>query len=108
MDLVADVHVKRAYLTALRAEAHSVERVVDVDTLGPTATDGEILGYARSQEAVILTNDAKDFTQFDDHAGIIIVPQTELTAGEVAAAVARIERLVPDYSTMVLYATDWV
>ena len=108
MNLLADVHVKSAYLTALRAEGRSVERVVDADELGPTAADEDILAYTRAQEAVILTNDAKDFNRFDDHTGIIIVPQTELTAGEVAAAVARIERLVPDCSDLVLYATDWV
>ena len=108
MDLLADVHVKSAYLAALRAEGHGVERVVDTAELGPTAADEAIVTYARQQNMVILTNDAKDFNQFDDHTGIIIVPQTELTAGEVAAAIARIERLVPDYDDLVLYATDWV
>jgi len=46
--------------------------------------------------------------KFDQHSGVIIVPQTELTAGEVAAAVARIERSVPDLSNRMLYATSWV
>lgn len=55
----------------------------------------------------MLTNDAKDFEEFDRHPGVIIVPQTELDAGEVAAAVARIERSVPDLSNRVLYATSW-
>ena len=108
MRLLADVHVKTAYLTALQSEGHTIERVIDVAELGPTAPDAAIASYATSRNAVIVTNDAKDFERLDTHAGVVIVPQTELTAGEVAAAVARIERLVPDYSNLVLYATDWV
>lgn len=107
MYILGDVNVKSAFLTALRSEGHTVERVVDVEDLGETATDSEICSYAESRDAVIVTNDAKDFEQFDTHPGIIIVPQTELTAGEVATAVARIERTVPTLSNLVLYATSW-
>jgi hypothetical protein len=38
MRLLADVHVKTAYISALRSEGHAVQRVVDIDTLGATAT----------------------------------------------------------------------
>jgi predicted nuclease of predicted toxin-antitoxin system len=107
MHILADVNVKDAYVVALRSEGHAVKRVVDVETLDATATDGAILSEAASRNAVVVTNDAKDFEQFDTHSGIIIVPQTELTAGEVAAAVARIERTVPDLSNLVLYASSW-
>lgn len=107
MRLLADVHVKQAYITALREEGHDVERVVDVAELGGTATDGEILSYAVERDVVILTNDAKDFTGAQQHAGVIIVPQTGLSPGEVAAAVSHIDQFVPDCSNTVLYATDW-
>jgi predicted nuclease of predicted toxin-antitoxin system len=108
MRLLADVHVKTAYVTALRSDGHAVERVVDVATLGQDASDGEILAYAREQRAVICTNDTKDFVDADDHPGVVIVPQTGLSAGEVAAAVTRIERTVGDTEELVLHATSWV
>ena len=108
MRLLADVHVKTAYINALRSEGHTVERVVDVDSLGPTATDSEIRSYARTEDAVILTNDTKDFAAFDEHGGVIIVPQTGVTAGTVAGAIGRIDRTLGDISNLVLYATNWV
>ena len=46
MHLLTDAHVKRAYVTALRSDGHTVERVVDVETLGQTAADEEILADA--------------------------------------------------------------
>lgn len=107
MRLVADVHVKTAYVTALRSDGHTVERVVDVPALGQTAPDDEILTYAREHNAVILTNDTKDFADTDTHPGILIVPQTGHAPGELAAAVGRIERVVGDTRDLVLYATSW-
>ena len=65
MGLLTDAHVKRAYVTALRSDGHTVERVVDVETLGQTAADEEILADARARDAVILTNDTKDFADAD-------------------------------------------
>lgn len=79
-----------------------------VDALEATATDADILEYARETDAIVMTNDAKDFTRFDNHPGVIIVPQTGSSAGEVAAAVSRIERLVPNLSDQILYATEWI
>ena len=108
MRLLADVHVKTAYINALQSEGHTVERVVDIDTLGPTATDSKIRSHAQVKRAVILTNDTKDFASFDDHEGVIIVPQTEVTAGSVAGAINRIERVVSDPSNLVLHATNWL
>jgi predicted nuclease of predicted toxin-antitoxin system len=100
--------VKTAYISALRSEGHAVERVVDIATLGATATDSEIRSYAQAEGAVILTNDTKDFVAFDTHSGIIIVPQTAVTAGAVAGAINRIERVVTDPADLVLYATNWL
>lgn len=108
MWLLTDVHVKTAYLTALRGEGHEVVRVVDTDSLGEQAVDAAIIEHAREIDAVVLTNDVKDFDRFENHPGVIVVPQAELTAGEVALAVSRIERSVPNCSDLTLYATDWV
>lgn len=106
MRLLADVHVKSAYLAALRGDGHDISRVVDV--LNETASDAEIVEHARETERAVITNDAKDFTQFADHPGVLVVPQTGVTAGEVAAGVLRIERRVPDTSGLTLYVTEWL
>jgi predicted nuclease of predicted toxin-antitoxin system len=72
MRLLADVHVRSAYLAALRGDGHGVNRVVDV--LDETASDTEIIGHARETERVVITNDAKDFSRFTDHPGVFVVP----------------------------------
>ena len=64
MRLLADVHVETASVTALRSDGQTVERVVDVATLGQTALDDEILATARDRNAVLLTNDTKDLADF--------------------------------------------
>lgn len=105
MRLLTDVNVKAAYISALRGDGHEINRVVDV--LHETASDRAIVEHARETGAIILTNDAKDFAQFEDHPGVIVVPQSGLTAGEVAAAISRIDRLVPDTTGLALYVSEW-
>lgn len=73
MELIADVHVKTAYLTALRSDGYEIDRVVDIEALGGTASDDEILAYAAENERVVLTNDATDFDREDGHSGASIV-----------------------------------
>lgn len=55
-----------------------------------------------------MTNDVKDFDQFDDHPGVIVAPQHGLTAGELAAAVRRMERTLQTFESRTLFATTWV
>jgi predicted nuclease of predicted toxin-antitoxin system len=100
------VHVRSAYLSALEGDGHDVTRVVDA--LDEAASDSESIEYARETGGIVVTNDAKDFSRFSSHPGIIIVPQTGLKPGEVAAAVSRIERMVPEMAGLTLYAADWL
>jgi predicted nuclease of predicted toxin-antitoxin system len=106
MRLLADVHVKSSYVTALRSDGHDVSRVVDV--LDGTAADSAVVEHARETNRAVVTNDAKDFTRFADHPGVLVVPRTGLTPGEVAASVSRIERLVPDTNGLSLYVSEWL
>jgi len=106
MRLLADVNVNAAYLTALRGDSHDVVRVAEA--LTDTASDRAIVEHARDTGSVVITNDAKDFTRFETHPGVLVVPQTGYTAGEIAAGVSRIERYVPDTTGLALYVTEWV
>jgi len=93
-------------LTALRGDSHDISRVVDA--LDETAADATIVKHAGETDRVVITNDAKDFTRFTDHPGVLVVPQTGVTAGEISAAVSRIDRLVPDTAGLTLYVTEWL
>lgn len=107
MRLVADEHVTPRYVEALRNDGHRVDRVVDVPELGPSTSDAAIAEHAREIGAPVVTNDVKDFDRFDDHPGVIVVPQHGLTAGEVAAAVRRMERTLETFEDRTLFATTW-
>ena len=100
MRLLADGHARSAYPAVLRGDGHGVSRVVDV--LDESAADTAIIDHARETGRAVVTNDAKDFSRFTDHPGVLVVPQAGVTAGEVAAAVSQVERLVPDASGLTL------
>lgn len=104
MRLLADVHVKSSYLTALRSHGHHVVRVQDV--MSRDAPDTDIVDRARVENLVVLTNDDKDFGQFDSHAGVLFVPQ-DMRPGDVETAVSRIEHQFDDLVDEVQYLKDW-
>jgi predicted nuclease of predicted toxin-antitoxin system len=83
MRLLADVHVKSAYLAALRGDGHDVRRVVDV--LDEASSNVTIVEHAREPGRAVVTNDAKDFAQFTDHPGVLVV----LRLGSLAAKLPR-------------------
>lgn len=105
MRLVADAHVKPAYVNALESRGHDVVTVQGA--LRPEAPDEEVIQYARDEERVVLTNDDKDFKEFGDHPGVLFVPQ-DMTAGNVEAAVSRIDNQFDDLSNSVQYLRHWV
>lgn len=110
MRILADENGETEWIQALRDDGHDVRRVVDVDELGVSATDPEVLAVARQTNRILLTADQSDFTDppSDEHAGIIIVADVTRTGGELRRAVRRIERSYPDLSGSVAYAGDWI
>jgi predicted nuclease of predicted toxin-antitoxin system len=110
MDLLADENAETEWIGALRDDGHDVLRVVDVDELGPSATDPDVLGVATQLDRVLLTADQSDFAAppMDTHAGIIIVADVTRTGGEIRRSVRRIENAVPDLSNQVAYVGDWL
>jgi hypothetical protein len=65
------------------------------------------LEYGRETDGVVVTTDAKDFARGTDHPGVIVVPQTGLTPGDVAAGVSRMERLVTN-SGLTGSVAEWI
>ena len=109
MDLLADENVETEWVQALRDDGHDVSRVVDIEELGASATDPNVLAGATQRNRVLLTADQSDFSDppTDDHSGIIIADITR-TGGQVRRAVRRIEQSVSDLSGHVAYVSDWL
>jgi predicted nuclease of predicted toxin-antitoxin system len=105
MRLLADAHVKPAYVNALESHGHDVVTVQEA--LRPDATDEEVIRYARSEERVVLTNDDKDFTEFEAHSGVLFVPQ-DMVPGNVETAVSRIDHQFDDLSNSIQYLRHWI
>lgn len=94
-----------AIISALRGEGHDVAVVGDDLELG--ASDTTLLEYARDTDRVIVSEDT-DFLgagpelNVESHPGILAC-DTAAPAGEVAAAVRRIDTLSNDLDGTVLF-----
>jgi predicted nuclease of predicted toxin-antitoxin system len=110
MNFLADENVETEWLQALRDDGHDVVRVVDIDELGLSATDPDVLAVAARLDRVLLTADQSDFAAppIDDHAGIVTVADVTRTGGEVRRSVRRIDNTVPGLSNQVAYVSDWI
>ena len=111
MRLLADEHMPPAIISALRGEGHDVAVVGDDLELG--ASDTTLLEYARDTDRVIVSEDT-DFLgagpelNVESHPGILAC-DTAAPAGEVAAAVRRIDTLSDDLDETVLFVPGtWV
>lgn len=110
MDLLADENVETEWVHALHDDGHDIVRVVDIEDLGVSASDPDVLAGAGQRDRVLLTADQSDFTNppTDDHPGIIIIADVTRTGGQVRRAVRRIERSVSDLSGHIAYISDWL
>jgi hypothetical protein len=98
------------WVQAPRADGHEVLRVVDIEELGVSATDPNVLMAAALRARLVLTADQSDFSDppTDAHPGIIIFAFVTRTGGQVRRAVRRIERSVSSLSGHVAYVSDWL
>ena len=111
MRLLADEHIPPAVISALRGEGHDV--AVIGDDLESGASDTTLLEYARDTDRVIVSEDT-DFRGADpeldveSHPGVLAC-DTAAPAGEIAAAVRRIDTLSDDLDETVLFVPGtWV
>jgi hypothetical protein len=111
MELLADENVETEWIQTSRDDGHDVVRVVvDVEDLGVSASDPDVLAVATRKDRVLLTADQSDFSNppADEHPGIRIIADVTRTGGEGRRAVRRIERSVSDLSDHVAYVSDWL
>ena len=100
-----------AIISALRGEGHDVTVVGDDLELG--ASDTTLLEYARDTDRVIVSEDT-DFLGAGPELNVeshpdILACDTAAPAGEVAAAVRRIDTLSDDLDGTVLFVPNaWV
>lgn len=91
--LLLDENVERDLASYLEKAGHDVQRVVDVEALGPESDDDEVVAFARERDRLVLTYD-EDFVDpdvADRHAGVLYVPNQHcppLTCFRIVEAVA--------------------
>lgn len=111
MRLLADEHVPPAIVSALRGEGHNVAVVGEDIDLG--SEDTVLLEYARETNRLILSEDT-DFRGADPELNVEVHPgvlacDTAASAGEIAAAIRRIEIYTDDLTETVLYVPgNWL
>jgi len=104
------------YDRLLASDAFDVERVRDVDSLEPNASDPDIWRYAVETERVVLTNDG-DFTDGTadpgdgTHPGVIQYVEYDWAA--IAGAIENIEAVmdtegIAGYGTELFVPTGWI
>lgn len=106
---LADEHVKRVFITELRANGYDVEWV-DTDYEQGTP-DSDHLQRSRDSGLVILSNDA-DFARLHDdhdHAGIVLYDDQNVSVAEFIRGIKRIERFVPqsELENDIVWLDDW-
>ena len=92
MEILADENVPEAFVTALRGDGHEVRFTRDIGDLGLEATDREITAYAEREGVAVLSADEKDFGRREASIPVFVAPQ-DMRAGDVQAAIARLQTL---------------
>jgi len=110
MELLVDENVTREWRRALVGDGHDVVGVLDLDEREAGTPDRAVLEAAVERDRILLTADQSDFSDppLDDHAGVVVVTDIDLTGGEVRRAVRRVETTVPDLAGQVVYVGDWL
>lgn len=111
LPFLADVHVNRAYVSALRSNGYDVAWTDD-GTYDPGANDVELLELARHLGLVTVTSD-EDFAILGDsieHAGIVMYHQYGHSAGAFVRAITRIDHFltIEDFRDHVEWLENWL
>jgi predicted nuclease of predicted toxin-antitoxin system len=72
------------------------------DALRRGAPDTDVLRYARTHDALVLTLDKKDFARipYDDHEGILVLRNGAVSAYETARAISDLVDAYPDRDSL--------
>ncbi len=107
---LADEHVNRAYVSALRSNGYRVRTVGEGYEAG--RPDESLLSIAWSGGFIIITSD-DDFVRLADdvdHAGIIMYRQQDHSAREFVRAIKRIDRYLgpAEFENHVEWLEGWL
>lgn len=110
LSFLADEHVKRVFVTELRANGYDVAWIDSGYAMG--TTDAEHLRRSAASGRVIVTNDADFLRQHHDydHGGILIYDDQNLSVTEFVRAIRRIDRHLtePDLAGDVVWLDGWI
>ncbi len=108
--VIADEHVKRIYVSELRAHGFEVEWVDGGYEAGNA--DEDHLERAAETGAVILSNDADFVRRHDayDHGGLVLYDDQSMPVSTFIRGIKRIERFVPrsELAGNVVWLDSWV
>lgn len=97
LPFLLDEDTERELAAKLSQAGHDVERVVNVDELGPGTDDPDIRAYARQRNRIIFTYDDHHVTApYSDHAGVFYCPNQRL---EVFTIYRIVSTLLTHYDT---------
>lgn len=110
ISFLADEHVKRVFITELRANGYDVAWV-DGDYEQGTS-NSEHLERSRESDRVILSNDS-DFARLHedaDHAGIVLYNDQNMSVTEFIQGIKRVERFVTEDELRrnIVWLDDWI
>ena len=110
LSFLADEHVKRVFITELRANGYEVAKVgADYDQ-GTSDT----VHLERSQDSgrVIISNDS-DFLRLHhdyDHAGVLLYNDQNVSVSEFMQGIKRVERFLPNEELQgnIVWLDEWI
>jgi predicted nuclease of predicted toxin-antitoxin system len=107
---LADEHVDRAYVSALRSNGYEVVTAGEAYDVGED--DGTILSTCRERDLVLLTNDV-DFVELASkrpHRGIVKYERFDHSPKEFVRGIERIDRHVPlaEFQNHVEWLENWL
>lgn len=93
-----------AHVSALDSAGHDVLRSDSLLEKG--APDEAVRDAARRENRVILTYDRTDFSDIDEHVGVLIATE-DLQPRRLRTAVERVERAYPTLDGVTEFLSDW-
>jgi len=98
--ILLDEHVGRVFERLLRERGHDVGQAKD--RFGEYTTDAELLEWCGEHDAVLLTNNAKDFERLaetHDHAGLLLYYQQTLPDTDPEGLARAVDEVFSQYGT---------
>ncbi|MFB6308054.1 MAG: DUF5615 family PIN-like protein [Haloarculaceae archaeon] len=109
--ILADENIELATVTYLRKLGHDVERLADIDELGPGTEDEVIARYAREHDRLLLTQDDDFFTDLaiEDTAGVLFQRDQTLATRAVGDAIHEMSQYLDQSDITLEYVSrNWL